>query len=187
MACAWKSPTQALNAILICAQNSLSVAPGLGVPCQIIVGGSGADRAFSCCECGLLSITFDDIDRTQDSLERTRVTGSGACVEEFEFDVHVKVLRCIATFKQDIGGGATSGASVSPEQRTADSLANVNEAWKLLQDLNCCATDRDSTWSRCSITVLHQTILPPRGACFGHDTTLHVVLKACCPPIPRPA
>lgn len=186
MSCIWKSPTEALNAILICAQNSLRVAPGLGVPCQIVVGGSGADRAFTCCDCGLLAITIDDYDRTQASVERTRVSGSGSCVEEFEFDVHVKVLRCIATFKIDGGGGSTTGASISPEQRTLDSLANLDEAWKILQDLNCCANARDSAWRGCSITVLHQTILPPRGACFGHDTTLHVTLRACCPSIPQP-
>jgi len=184
MACSWKSPTQALNAILLCVQNALASAPGLGVPCQIVVGTSGADRAFSCCKCGLLSITYDDIDRTQDSLERTRTSGSGPCFEAFEFDVHVKVLRCIETFAIDGGGGTTSGASITPEQRTADSLANSDEAWMLLQALNCCVSS--DAWRGCTATVLHQTTLPPRGACFGHDTTIHITLKACCPPTPRP-
>lgn len=165
----WTQPSEALNAISLCVQASLS-ASGLGVPTAIVLGGAGVGNAYDCCAEGLLAIEWSSfVQRVERNSMSVRGAGTGDVA--WRGNVIVRVARCAATYRDNRGN------PVAPTDRTASSLSNLREGWRLLNDLACCAADN---WRGYGVAVLDHTPLPVGGGCIGHNTTLSVELPLCC-------
>lgn len=179
MACVPYTPVDAVNTILLCVQDILEAQPR-GVPEQIIIGSDDAESGFNCCDNGILVITVRDANLLQE--RRTTSGDTSGCGGSYGVEVQIKTTRCISVYTPGPGGVAQN---LHPDAltRSNDSMANLVEAWAVLEQLRCCG---DAQFRNCtSYAVKKLRLLPQSGSCIGWEITVTLELAACCSrPIP---